>query len=134
MPKSAPPDEYSRRSAHTGLAVGAALSALFYLHLLLRIDPRLIHHQQRPVFLTGTAFLRTFLGRPGGLVEYVTAFLTELCQNRWLGPAAITLAVLLMCLATRALLTASSILASPDEAPFVTISNAGPAVAWKISE
>jgi len=84
---------------------------LFFLFLWLRVDPRLIYHggwniPDFPVFYKGWFYLREFLGRPGGTVEYVSdglaqflfypvagaivitaqAWLISACAGYWLGP------------------------------------------------
>jgi hypothetical protein len=71
----------------------AALAALF-LYVWLVIDPRLIFHgagtiSNFPVFKTGFGPLLDSICRPGGVVEYVTAFLAQLFIRSWAGAAVI---------------------------------------------
>jgi hypothetical protein len=54
---------------------------LFYLYLWLEVELRLIYHGSGmvpnfPVFFRGWAFFRQFTSYPGGLVEYLSAFLS----------------------------------------------------------
>ena len=95
----------ARRKRSLRLPVlAAAVLALFFLHVWTQVDPRLIHHRQQPVYLLGWEFFAEHLDRPGGLVEYAWAFLTQL---HWVGwPGAAVLAALAGCavLLTHALL------------------------------
>lgn len=56
------------------------------------VDPVLVYHSLNPVFLTTGQFFREHLSYPGGLAEYVGAFLLQSHAAGWLG--AITLTVL----------------------------------------
>jgi len=44
-----------------------------------------------PVFFKGWAFFHTFLSRPGGLLEYISAFLSQSFYYSWLGALVLTL-------------------------------------------
>ena len=92
----------------TRLAAGATvlLFGLFFLHVLLRVNPALIYYHQRPVFLTGLGFLKGLLAKPGGPAEYVALFCSQLNYYPWVGALVITLTAGLICLATRGLLRA----------------------------
>ena len=70
---------------------------LFYLYVWLVVDPRLIHHSLGVAtrycpfsFHTGWVFLREHLARPGGVVEYVSRFLTQLYCIGWVGALIVT--------------------------------------------
>jgi len=76
----------------------AALFIAFYLYLLLVIRPELIGQYQQPAFYTGSAFLKKFLNRPGGLLDYASAFLSQSFFIPWLGAAVITALGILICL------------------------------------
>ena len=95
----------SRWASPVSAAATVLLFALFFLHVLFGIDPRLLYHHQCPVFLTGVEFLQRFLDRPGGPGEYVSLFLSQFCYYRWAGAAVITGVTFLICMATRRLLT-----------------------------
>ena len=82
-----------------GLSPRAARAAIllvaFYLYVLLRIDPALIYYGRWlaapfPRFVADEAYLRAALARPGGLVDWASAFLCQLYHLSWLGAAVIT--------------------------------------------
>jgi hypothetical protein len=67
-----------------------------YLYLWLIVDPKLIYHSfgvfyENLVFYKGVSFLKGFLQYPGGLIEYFSAFLSQLYYYSWLGALIITL-------------------------------------------
>jgi hypothetical protein len=69
---------------------------LFYLYLRLSVDLRLIYHgggmiTNFPVFFKGWEFFRDFLSYPGGLVEYLSAFLSQLFYIGWAGALVVTI-------------------------------------------
>jgi len=87
----------------------AALSLLFfllyYLYLWLVVDLRLIYHgggaiANFPVFYRGWEFFRDFLSYPGGLVEYISAFLAQFFYIGWAGALIATIQALLLWLCT----------------------------------
>jgi tetratricopeptide (TPR) repeat protein len=63
---------------------------LFYLYFWKRIDPSLVYQEQESVFFFGHAFFRSFLNRPGGCVEYVSAFLSQFYMVPWVGALIVT--------------------------------------------
>lgn len=81
-----------------------ALFGLFYLHLWLRVDPRLIYHSQEPVFSRGWGFFAFYGTYPGGVVEYLSALLSQSLYYPWLGALVVTAVVWLICVCTRAVL------------------------------
>jgi hypothetical protein len=86
--------------------------ALFYLYLWLVVDLRLIYHGGRmitnfPVFYRGWAFFRPFFSCPGGPVEYVCAFLSQLFYIGWAGAIVVTAQAWLICLCTGYILRAT---------------------------
>ena len=97
------------KSLATSLLFGAyvfGLLAVFYFYVLLRIRPELFYHQNPVVFLFDSDFFAGFLDRPGGLVEYASAFLSPLFAYGWLGALVVTLLATLICLATRQFIAA----------------------------
>ena len=76
--------------------------ALFFFYIWMRIDPRLIYHVQEPVFFRGWAFFRDFLAYPGGLTEYLSAFLSQSFYVSWFGALTIIAVAWLVCVCTRA--------------------------------
>ncbi|GAG15993.1 unnamed protein product, partial [marine sediment metagenome] len=95
----------SQQTAHrraVGLAIlPAVVFALIYLYVWLRIDPRLVYHQQCPIFMIGSVFFERFLDHPGGLVEYLSGLLAQAYTYPWAGALIVTSAAGLICLATR---------------------------------
>ncbi len=77
------------------------LFALFYAYVLVRIGPEVFYHQDPRVFLFDAYYVAGFLDRPGGPVDYASAFLSPLMTFGWLGALVITLLAALVCLATR---------------------------------
>jgi len=74
----------------------------FYLYLWLDVDLRLIYHGAGeiinfPVFFKGWSFFQEFIGRPGGLVEYTGAFLSQFFYIGWAGALVVTLQAWLIC-------------------------------------
>lgn len=74
---------------------------LFYLYLWLGVDLRLIYGctgiiTNFPVFYKGWVFFRDFLSRPGGLVEYSGAFLSQFFYIDWAGALVVTIQAWLM--------------------------------------
>ena len=68
---------------------------LFYLYLWLYVDPRLIYHgggiiTNFPSFYKGWTFFLTFPRYPGGLIEYLSAFLVQFFYFPWAGALVIT--------------------------------------------
>jgi hypothetical protein len=69
---------------------------LFWLYLWLVIEPRLIFHGSDrianfPSFYATWSFLASHLSRPGGPLEYLSAFLSQLFYFSWLGALVITM-------------------------------------------
>lgn len=82
---------------------------LFYLYVLYCIEPHLIYHGNGivsfPVFFKGMEFFKGFLDYPGRLIEYVSAFLSQLFYFTHLGSFIITVIAMLLCLLTGKLIT-----------------------------
>ena len=101
---------------HAGLRIGVSLRALIffalsYMYLRLYADLRIIYHgggiiTNFPVFYKGRAFFQTFLSYPGGLVEYVSAFLSQFFYYSWAGALIVTLQAWLIGACTAYLLKA----------------------------
>ncbi len=74
----------------------------FYLYVYFVVDARLIYHGagrlgRLPVFYTGWEYLREFLSRPGGIIEYVSAFVFQFFYYRWSGASVVILEGLACC-------------------------------------
>jgi len=81
------------------------LFCCFFLYIWLFGDTRLIYHafgrfMDYPGFFTGWQFLGATIDHPGGIVEYVTGFLSQLYYYPVAGAIVITIVVSLTCLAT----------------------------------
>ncbi len=82
--------------------------ACFYLYVWLFIEPRLIYHSfgasiAYPAFSADWEFLKSSLSYPGGIVEYIGGFLSQLYYFSWLGALVVTAAAFSMYLAARVL-------------------------------
>jgi hypothetical protein len=66
------------------------LVTLFFIIVFL-VHPVLLYHLTQPSFLTNYAFFSEFLKYPGGLTEYLSAFLMQLFSFNWLGTCLILL-------------------------------------------
>ena len=78
---------------------------LFYLYLWLQVDLRLIYHSGEtitnfPVFYRTWAFFRELAPYPGGLVEYLSAILSQSFYIGWVGALVVTLQAWLICVCT----------------------------------
>ena len=74
----------------------AVFFGLYYLYVYLRIDPTLIYHShvfklKFPVFFVDVSFIKSFLVRPSGFVECLSAFLSQFYYYSWAGALVITL-------------------------------------------
>jgi len=86
----------------------------FYCYVLLYIQPNEVYHNsvlntKFPYFLIDSTFLAEHLIRPGGITEYLAAFLSQFYYYSWSGALVITLTAGLLCLAIRSLLCHSKL-------------------------
>jgi hypothetical protein len=79
-----------------GVGWEAVFFLCYFLYIWLRIEPALYYQRQNPVFLTGWTFLREFLDRPGGFLEYASAFLSQGYYYSFLGALIVTAAAWLL--------------------------------------
>ncbi len=99
----------SRRNRN--IPVGSIIFfACFYLYVWLFIEPRLIYHgfgtfTAYPAFSVDWEFLRSSLSYPGGVVEYIGGFLSQLYYFSWLGALVVTAVALSLYIATRMLIS-----------------------------
>ncbi len=75
---------------------------LFYLYLWFCVDLRLMYYgagviTNFPVFYKGWAFFLTSLSYPGGPLEYLSAFLSQLFYYSWAGALVVTMQAWLLC-------------------------------------
>ena len=88
-----------------GLPLSAVFFVAFYLVVALEIEPHLLYHgagliDNFPVFYRGWDFFAGFTTYPGGILEYLSAFLSQLFYHSWAGAAVITTQAWLICLCT----------------------------------
>ncbi len=79
--------------------------ALFFVYFAFEIDVRLLYHccgliDNFPSFYRGWDFFRGFLGYPGGIAAYLSAFLAQSFYYAWLGAATVTLQAWAICWCT----------------------------------
>ena len=97
--------KWGRGQNVAGIIRSSIFFILFYLYLWLDVDLRLIYHGAGeiinfPSFFTGWAFFKEFVSRPGGLLEYTAALLSQLFYIGWVGALVATLQAWLICLCT----------------------------------
>jgi hypothetical protein len=73
----------------------AAFYLLFYLYLAFEVDPRLLYNgggliDNFPTFYMDGEFLKGQLDFPGGMMQYICAFLAQLFYYSWAGAAVVT--------------------------------------------
>ena len=73
----------ARRPTESWAAV--ALLCAVFLFVWLYLDPSSKYYSSAPAFFLGEGFLRQHLGRPGGWLEYASAFLAQMDCLPWLG-------------------------------------------------
>ncbi len=97
-------------SANLGSCVRSAIFfCAFYVYLWRVVDVRLIYYaagmvSDFPAFFRGGAFFRPFLSYPGGLAEYLAAFLAQWFAFPWGGALIVTLQAWLLAACTGAVL------------------------------
>ncbi|MBN1893915.1 hypothetical protein JW906_05450, partial [bacterium] len=86
------PDQEPVRPNKDFFRLGTTLGffILFYIYIWKRIDPALAYQDQEPVFFFGGAFFRECLNQPGGIVKYISAFLSQFYLYPWAGALAVT--------------------------------------------
>jgi len=87
---------------------------LFYLYLWLYVDLRLMYHgagiiTNFPVFYKGWPFFLPFLSYPGGPIEYLSAFLSQLFYYSWVGALVVTVQAWLLSVCIDYLLKAANL-------------------------
>jgi len=82
-------------------AFGLIFFAIYYFYIWLRIDPSLIYQSQEPAFYTTMIFLKEFLDYPGGLTDYVSAFLSQFHYYPSLGALVVVAVIWLISLESR---------------------------------
>lgn len=75
-----------------------------FLYVWLRINPVLYYQSQEPIFFFGSRFFHKFLSYPGGLVDYVSAFLSQLYYIAWSGSLVVILLLIFTSMTTLGIL------------------------------
>jgi len=88
-----------------GLPLSAVFFAAYYVYFVVEIEPHLLYHgagliDNFPAFYWGWDFFAGFTTYPGGILEYLCAFLSQLFYYSWAGAAVVTAQAWLMCLCT----------------------------------
>ena len=74
--------------------------SVYYLYIWLYINPALYYQNQKPVFLVDERFFNQFLSYPGGLTEYLSAFISQFYIYQWIGALCVTGIICLITLST----------------------------------
>lgn len=86
--------ENSRLIELPALLTGVLFFAFFFLFVMMRIQPALVYYQQQPPFFLDSRFFTQHLAYPGGLLDFVAAFILQLFRSNWIGAAVLTILVL----------------------------------------
>jgi len=81
---------------------------VFFFYVWFRIQPALEYEHFGTLFFFGQSFFAQFRGRPGGLLEYATAFLAQLNHYSWLGALVVAGLGIALFLSTRGFFRAIS--------------------------
>jgi hypothetical protein len=81
-----------------GFVFGGALSAAVFYYYGWIIRPEYVHFLQQPVFFADRAFLAERLRIPGGFLDFISAFLTDLYRFGWPGAFILSGLALTVCL------------------------------------
>lgn len=79
------------------IMINSAFPLLYFLIFTFRIDAKLFHQAQQPVFFFHRAFISFFTSYAGGLDELSAAFLMQFFYRTWSGAALLT--ILFTCIA-----------------------------------
>ncbi|MCF7707373.1 MAG: DUF6057 family protein [Verrucomicrobia bacterium] len=70
---------------------------IYFLFILFIVNPALRYSTINPEFLTTYWFFSDFLNLPGGILEYLAAFLNQFLQFQWIGAFVITFLTFAVC-------------------------------------
>ena len=95
------PGRVKGRSVFSWIVAGVFF-VLYYLYVRHCLDPRLLYHAhdvvlpsgqsiEFPIYLRGTAFFQSFVARPGGLIEYLSALCSQYYYYPCWGPLILTI-------------------------------------------
>ncbi len=75
----------------------------FFLYIRFIVNPVLIFQQQNPVFFLDTKFLYEYMSYPGGIIEYISAFLSQFTYYPLIGAFIFTFIAVVVSLLTKAM-------------------------------
>ena len=90
-----------QQSLRSSMIIHGSFFTFCFLYIWFWIQPELLYTNQQPVFLFGTQFFEEFINYPGGLIDYLSAFLTQFYIYSWAGAAILTLTLVSLTLLTR---------------------------------
>lgn len=108
------PPEKEKSYRYRNLPAGSIIFfACTYLYVFLIIESRLIYHSfgtfiTYPAFSVDWEFFKSSLKHPGGIVEYIGGFLSQLYYFSWLGALIVTAIALVIYIAARILVGLSA--------------------------
>ena len=70
-------DQNQKNIERLSTIFSAVFFCFYFFYLWFIIKPNLIYNTQEPVFFFGIHFFKEFLDHPGGITEYISAFLTQ---------------------------------------------------------
>ncbi len=83
----------SRLLNYSSIIIRILFFGFFYLFFLFGINPAIAYFIQQPAFFTGRTYLYEHLSYPGGLIEYLSQFITQFYYYPWFGALLLTLVV-----------------------------------------
>ena len=81
---------------------------VYYLYIWLYINPILYYQNQKPVFLIDERFFNQFFSYPGGLTEYLSAFISQFYLYPWIGALLIVVIIWFITILTSSLIKSIS--------------------------
>lgn len=100
---------YQKKSVMDWILKDFIFFVLIYLYFWLLVEPKLFYLgageiRYFPIFNKGWYFFKTQLVNPGGLADYISAFLAQFFYFSWTGALVLTLQAWLLCVLTAGLL------------------------------
>ncbi|MGD0339559.1 MAG: DUF6057 family protein [Bacteroidota bacterium] len=83
------------------LIVNAIFFICYFLWFWFQVDPKIIYQYQEPVFFYNIRFFNEHLLYPGGVVDYISAFLAQFYYFTWIGSMMVTVFAILTTYLTR---------------------------------
>ena len=80
-----------RSSGDPALVTGILFFIFTFLYLGIQVRPDLIYFLQQPAFFLEKGFFMGFLTYPGGILDYLAAFIKQLFLYKWIGALVLTI-------------------------------------------